>query len=224
MNIPSDQAQDLLDLATATAVTILGNEVGADYGDWATDIASDTMVKILEHEGEVENLFTFCKTTAQHLAIDFLRTELRRREIEDEYGESINRTLTGQSAELLAADPYEILAYEEMRGRLDQLSPLLYSTVDRHYMNGLSIAEIAAADDVTEAVIRKRLQRAREYIRDDAEEDVRQESTRPSMEDIEQHQRDNFKRRDEGYVMRKIRRENPDATLAEWTEAYGQAN
>jgi RNA polymerase sigma factor (sigma-70 family) len=170
MIITDEVASDLLKVAKAAACSILGGPVGDDYSSWADDVAQDTMVALLERDaaGQLANKFvaiSLCKTIAYRRAITWQATEQRRREIESEHGDDINRNLTGQSAELLSADPLEILAYDEMRDRLDGLSPLLYSTTSRHYIEGLSVAEIAEADGVTEAVIYKRLQRARDMVR-----------------------------------------------------------
>ena len=118
-------------------------------------------------------MYNFGKVIAYRKACNFQTKEHRRREIEEEHGDKINTVLTGQGAELLAADPLEILAYEEMRDRLDQLSPLLYATVQLHYINGLDVSAIADMQAVTEDVIYKRLQRARDFVtngEDDGEE------------------------------------------------------
>jgi DNA-directed RNA polymerase specialized sigma24 family protein len=226
MTIINDNAKELLGVATAEATKHLGGEVGLDYTSWADDIAQDTMIILLEleEEGKIDNkyvAFNMVRQVAYHKATSFKSKELRRREIEQEHGDKINSVLTGQSAELLAADPYEIRAYEEMRERLDDLSPLLYSTTERHYMDGLSVGEIAEADEVTEDVVYKRLQRAREFIRDEQPDDIKTESTRPTMENVITAQHQNFVNRDRAYITRRVRRENPDATLAQWGEMYG---
>jgi len=207
MSYINDNAKELLGTAKAVAVRVLGGEIGTDYGSWADDIAQDVIVNLLETEENKGfeskyHAFAQCHLVAKQKSISFKKGEQRRREIEQEHGNKINSTLTGQSAELLAADPYEILAYEEMRERLDELSPLLHATTELHYIQGLPIAEIARMQDVTEDVVYKRLQRAREFIRDEQPDDIKTESTRPSMEDIEQQQRDNFARRDKAFVMR----------------------
>ena len=224
MSIINENAKELQAVAKGMALHILGGESGQDYSAWAEDIAQDTMVDLLEYEdkGKITNkydAFAMARLCAKHLSISFKKGEGRRREIENEFGGSINRNLTGQSAELLAADPYEILAYEEMRDRLDELSPLLYATVELHYMKGLDVSAIAEMQDVTEDVIRKRLQRAREFVR--SEEHTEERSTRPSMEDIEQQVRDNFTARDAAYLRRRTRHEYPAATLTEWSTMYG---
>ena len=209
----------LTDVLQATACNKLAGPSGRDYTTESEDLAQDTIIKLLEKDITDNDIaFKLGVKIITELCINFIRDEINRRDIEEEFGDSINRNLTGQSAETLAADPYEILAYDEMRDRLDELSPLLYATVELHYMKGLDVSAVAELQNVTEDVIRKRLQRAREFVRDEAHED---KESRPSMEDIEQQVRDNFKARDTAYLNRKVRKEYPDATLTEWSTMYG---
>lgn len=172
MGIVNDNAKELLGVARAAAVSHLGGEVGNDYAPWADDIAQDTLLKLSEREadGKLENAFvafSLAKVIARFDSINLQTKERRRREIEEEHGESINRTLTGQSAESLAADPYEELPREEAVNRLGDLSPLLRRIVIAHYINGISVAEIARYDNLTEDVVYKRLQRARDIVKGD---------------------------------------------------------
>jgi RNA polymerase sigma factor (sigma-70 family) len=223
MTVVNDYAEEVMGVAKAIAIHILGGEGGTDYSSWADDIAQDTMVALLEEEpfDDRYHLFAMCQLNAKHRAINFKMKEERRREIEQEHGDKINSMLTEQSAELLAADPYEVMAYEEMRDRLDTLSPLLYSTTERHYIDGLSVAEIAEQDEVTEDVIYKRLQRAREFIRDADPETER--LLEPAKDGIEQ-QRERFAARTRAVECRRIRLRFPDLETNEWGVLYGQAN
>jgi RNA polymerase sigma factor (sigma-70 family) len=168
MSIIEKNYQDLFGVAKSEATNQLGGSSGEDYASWAEDIAQDTIVRLLEMEAEgtlkEDEVFGLCKLIAFRKATNFYTKEIRRREIEEENGDKINSMLTEQSAELLAADPLEILAYDEMRDRLDDLSPLLYSTTERHYIDGLSVSEIAEQDGVTANVIYQRLHRARNFI------------------------------------------------------------
>ena len=166
MNLNDADLDKLTGIMTAVIVEQLGGVAGDDYSSWVDDIVQDCYVSILETAGEAEDIYNIASVIAYRKAISFKKGELRRREIEDEHGGKINSVLTGQSAELLAADPLEVMAYEEMRDRLDGLSPLLYSTTYRHYINGLSVADIADSDAVTEDVVYKRLQRARDFVSD----------------------------------------------------------
>ena len=129
------------------------------------------MVLLLEKEaaGELkeESVFGLAKEMARARSINHVTQETRRREIEQEHGMSINRTLTGQSAETLAADPYEELPREEATNRLNNLSPLLRRILIAHYFDGISVAEIARHDNLTEDVVYKRLQRARDIVKGD---------------------------------------------------------
>lgn len=169
MGIVEQNYNDLFKMAKHKAIKQLGGSLGDDYASWAEDIAQDTIVKLLEMEAEgnlkEKELFGLCKLIATRRSINHCRDENRRREIQQEHGEAINRNLDG-SRETLSADPLEVMAYEEMRSRLDELSPKLYNTVQAHYIDGLSVREIAEEQEVTEDVIYKRLQRARDMVTD----------------------------------------------------------
>jgi RNA polymerase sigma factor (sigma-70 family) len=162
----------ILGIASASARNVLGNSSGSDLTSWAEDIAQDTIVYLLEKEqsNALRSEFAayyLAEIVARRKALNFKRQEERRRNIESEHGAEINNGLTGQSAELLSAQADEIVAYEEMRDRLDELSPLLYNTVEAHYINGRSVEEIADEEGVTVNVIHQRLHRAREVVTGD---------------------------------------------------------
>ena len=158
----------ITDTLTSTALKKLGSHAGSDYAQEAEDMAEEAVIRLLEL-GVIKEDAAFKLGTK--IVVDncnsHRRLESRRREIEQEYGAAINRNLTGQSAEVLAADPMEIMAYEEMKDRLDALSPLLYATVELHYIQGLPVREIADMNETTEDVIYKRLQRARDIVTGD---------------------------------------------------------
>jgi RNA polymerase sigma factor (sigma-70 family) len=166
MGLITDNYNELFTLAKHTAVKTLGGHAGSDMSSWAEDIAQDVLVKLFEKEstlGDEDNIFGLVPLMVVRRCLNFKRDEGRRREIEQEHGDAINRNLDG-SREALSADPLEVMAYEEMRSRLDELSPKLYNTVQAHYINGLSVREIAEEQEVTEDVIYKRLQRARDMV------------------------------------------------------------
>ena len=157
----TDNYDTLYGIARSEALKILGGYSGEDYSQWAEDIAQDTMMALVclptLDETRIHGL---CKRIAQNKAATFKTTESRRREIEHTHRKEINRSLDG-SREYLSASPDEIMAYEEMRDRLDELSPLLYDTVRAHYIDGKTVTEIAEAEGVDEARIYTRLHRAR---------------------------------------------------------------
>lgn len=226
MSIVNDNAKELVEVAKSIAITILGGEVGADYSDWAEDIAQDVLVELLEAEaeGKIESkyhAFAQVQLATKHRSISFQKGEARRREIEREHGASINRRLTGQSAEALAADPLDTLIAEAIPARLSELSPLLLATLRLHHIDGLPVSAIAEMQGKSEVAIYKRLEAAKAFLEDKQPEETRTESNRPSMEDIQLQQRDNFKRGDTGYAKRKIRRDNPGLSLDEWEAMYG---
>lgn len=158
--------QKLIDVLTRTAKKHLG---ASPYQDreiemTAEDIAMDAIVKLLEKGvTEEDDQFALGTKIVQDLVKDHSKVETRRREIEQENGEEINRGLDG-SREYLSADPMEIMAYDEMRDRLDELGPKLYNTVQRHYIDGVSVQDIAQQEGASEDAIYKRLQRARDIV------------------------------------------------------------
>lgn len=168
MNIVEQNAEKLYGVVMARITEYLGGAAGEDYASWAEDVAQDTMLELWQREldGKVPSIevaMSNAKQIAWNRAHKFKAKETRRREIEQEHGESINRGLDG-SREYTSADPFEIMAYEEMRSRLDELSPKLYNTVEAHYIDGLSVQECAEKFECSEDVIYKRLQRARDVV------------------------------------------------------------
>lgn len=169
MTIVNDHAVELMAVAQAHAVEVLKGTGGNDYHSWAEDLAQDALVALMEREaeGKIENkfvAFALIKQFVFHKSMSFLSKETRRREIEHEHGGSINRTLTGQSAESLSADPFDGIALDEALERLENLSPLLYHTTHLHYIDGLPVVEIATMLEVDVNTIYQRLARARTAV------------------------------------------------------------
>jgi RNA polymerase sigma factor (sigma-70 family) len=159
MTITEEYAKDLIAVARAT---VSGTEE-------AEDIAQDAYIKLMELDraGRVATRFVAFKmieVIAHQQAANLHNKDKRRREIEQEHGKSINRNLTGQSAEHMSAAPDEIIISEEVRNRLLDLSPLVYATAHSHYIDGRTVLQLAMDYACTEAVIYKRLQRARDII------------------------------------------------------------
>lgn len=167
MTTIDQHAAELMGVAQAEAMKYLNTDTG-DFVSHYEDIAQDALVTLLERqaEGKIENefvAFAQVKVIVHQMCTKLIRDETRRREIEQEHGESINNGLDG-SREYLSADPMEIMAYEEMRDRLDELGPKLYNTVQRHYIDGVSVQDIAQQEGASEDAIYKRLQRARDVV------------------------------------------------------------
>jgi RNA polymerase sigma factor (sigma-70 family) len=164
MDLNEVDLEDLQRVLHRTAYTLLedSNYTG-DPTEEARDLVQDTMLALLEYEGD-GNPYKLGATMIQRDTLDLLKTSARRREIEQDHGDEINSMLTNQSADTMASDPAEIMAYEEMRDRLDALSPLLYNTTRRHYIDGRTVIEIAIEDSVPPDTVYKRLQRARNFI------------------------------------------------------------
>jgi len=171
MGIVEKNYEDLQGMCSNIAAMHLGGPAGVDHSAWANDIAQDVIVLLLEKEAagtlREEDMFGLAKEMARTRSINFSIQEKRRREIEQEHGKAINRSLTGQSAESLAADPFDGITREEALDRLCALSPLLYHTTRRHYIDGWTVCRIAETDGVTTDVVYKRLQRARDIVTGD---------------------------------------------------------
>jgi len=168
MGIVEKNYEDLLGVCKHVATQQLGGPARTDYSSEAEDIAQNVIVMLLEKEakGELreEDMFGLAKGMARLRSITYITNETRRREIEQEHGPAINRTLTGQSAESLAADPSDLVGVEDLNDRLNTLSPLLYSTAMAFYLDGQTVEHIAKAWGITEDVVYKRLQRARDIV------------------------------------------------------------
>ena len=162
---------ELFTMCKHTATTHLGGPKGAsgnDIASWAEDVAQEVILELLEREekGEIDDnlVFGLAKLMAQRKAINMDRITRRQWLLRLEHRGAINRKVTGGSAELLGADPCDLLIQEETAEKFKELSPLVTATYELHYEQGLEVAEIARMQDVTEDVIYKRLQRARDFI------------------------------------------------------------
>ena len=220
MKITDNEAQDLRDSLVAKATRHLngGAQARRDYGSWAESLAHDSIVELLEYEG-TGNVFKLGATICERRCRDFKRDEINRREIESEHGKSINKTLTGQSAEMLAADPLDTLLKDEMALRFDNLSPMLKQTLEQYYMEGKTAEELAVIQLTSVATIYKRLQRARDIIKDEDEGD-RVRSDRMSDEQNRNEARTQLKER-AARIDARMRRQREQVALQErgmeWT-------
>ena len=152
----------------SNVLTAQANTALCGYSTIAEDIAQEAILSLIERGVDDEDTsFKLGSKIVKDLCIDHMRKEQRRGEIVQEHGRDINRTLTGQSSESLAADPFDSMTKEEALDRLCALSPLLYDTTRAHYIEGLSVVEIAKRDEITEDVVYKRLQRARDIVTGD---------------------------------------------------------
>lgn len=143
------------------ATNYLGGGAGQDYARNAEDLAQDTLVILLEKElASTEEAIKLGTEILRRDATDLKRVESRRRELEQENGDEINRNC---GANWSGDDPSYVLEMEQELERIEKLSPVLRQTLER-VVKGLTYAEIAAQDMTTEQVIRKRVQRAKEQL------------------------------------------------------------
>lgn len=127
------------------------------------DVRQDVYVKLLELENppELKNkteLRKWIATVCFHHKVDTIKAEARRQDIEETGGSTL------QVSDADTADPMEYLTAEELVTKIDDLSPLLYDTLSGVYIDGLTPAELAKDQDVTEDVIYKRISRARDAL------------------------------------------------------------
>lgn len=170
MTITNDQWKEIYDVAYREVRKAVTNATDAE------DLAQDTLERLWQRDEAnlIANVFVayeLARSVGKHRAIDHNLKEQRRREIEAQYGDNINARLTGQSSEALAADPFDMMTRDEMLKRLDDLSPVLRRTVEAHYLDGMTVQKIAKGRGVTEDVIYKRLQRARDIVTGDTNDD-----------------------------------------------------
>lgn len=128
---------------------------------WDDDGRQDVYEKILTYEGTHETSNNWLSRLYTNVMKDRARVNERRLELEKE----AKVTLLGLIGDDDTRDPSEYLAAEEAMDRLCAMSPLLYHTL-RSYLFGVPIKDIARGGDTTEAVIYKRIQRAKDIIGD----------------------------------------------------------
>lgn len=144
------------------AVNLLGNKAGLDFAAEAEDLAQDALIVLLEKEPkDTEEATRLGLAILTRDGVDHIRKEVRRREIEQDAGDVINRNL---GAEFTGDDPEQVAMAEERVERVDELTPLLRNTLEAYYIDGKTYEELAAIEGCTEAVIRKRIQRARDIL------------------------------------------------------------
>ena len=156
----------LRSVLVATATKTLAGPTGADHTSEAEDIVQDALITLMIKDLPEDDMFKLGVKIVTDKCRDYLKVTGRRRTIEKEHGKAINRGLTGQSAESLAADPFEGITLTEALARLEDLSPLLYHTCSLHYISGLPVVEIATMLEVDCNTIHQRLARARTAVID----------------------------------------------------------
>lgn len=148
---------------TKTATTELGGRAGMDYAGYAEDLAQDAVLALIEKDVTTEDdAFKLGTKMVADWAKNLRKGETRRREIEAVNGTTINRNLTGQSAEGLAADPLDLLVRDEMVGRFATLSPVLANTLQLVCEEGVTIPEAAERLGITPNAVYQRLWQIRE--------------------------------------------------------------
>jgi RNA polymerase sigma factor (sigma-70 family) len=156
MNNIREDAAEILDYLRGAAREVLPDWSGSAH----EDIAMEAYLKLLETNAEVKHPFTLGYTIAQNLAKNHIRDEQHRREaLRDNAGE-VRKLQTGGGD-----DPADIIEAEDSMRRLDSLTPILRDTVEKYYIEGLSIKEISATDGASESAVKVRLHRAREIVK-----------------------------------------------------------
>lgn len=156
MNNIRDDAAEILDYLRGAAREVLPEWGGSAH----EDIAMEAYLKLLETDAEVKHPFTLGYTIAQNLAKNHIRDEQHRREALRDNAVEVRKLQAGGGE-----DPAAIVEAEERMERLDSLTPILRSTVEDYYVEGLSIKEIAAKEGANESAVKVRLHRAREIVK-----------------------------------------------------------
>jgi RNA polymerase sigma factor (sigma-70 family) len=160
MKIQDSQAKELRDMLVAEATSVLGGGASNDYAVDAEDVAMDALIKLLEHPKD-DNPFILGKVIVHNLAKNFRRDKQRRTEIRRDRGEEINQTLNvGWSGD----SPDEVIEAEERLTLINKLSPKLRDAFRGYVVEGIPYPELAEREGCTEAVLRKRIQRAKEML------------------------------------------------------------
>jgi RNA polymerase sigma factor (sigma-70 family) len=161
MELPNGRELELQGMLLAEAKKLLGGTEGDDFSKDAEDVAGDALIKLIEYKDNDGDAFNLGKTIVHNLAKNHMRDERRRAELRRENGEQI---ATSTCANWSGDDPAQIVEAEERLEQMNKLSPILRSAFLRYVVEGRSYAELATAEDTTEAVIRKRVQRAKEEL------------------------------------------------------------
>jgi RNA polymerase sigma factor (sigma-70 family) len=160
MEIPAGREQDLMDMLHAEAKKLLGGISGDDYSKDAEDVAGNALIKLLEHEGGGD-IFSLGRVIVHNLSKNHMRDERRRTELRDDNGDEIARNC---GANWSGDDPAEVIEAEERLEAINDLSPKLRAALWGHVVEGYSYEELAEREGISEAAMRKRVQRAREQL------------------------------------------------------------
>lgn len=128
------------------------------------DMKQELYLHLLEYEVEVETGFPkYVYEVHKNLRNNTRWKEGNRRRLEQENEDIIRDTFYADNQ---AADPAEILEMEEdMQTRLGGLSDLLQERMEQHYVDGLTINEMAELSGDSPDAIYKQLQRGRDILK-----------------------------------------------------------
>lgn len=130
---------------------------------WDEDIKQEVYLAILEKPEGYEINKGWCQSTYENLRNRDARDERRHRQILQDNADSVRATFFSENQ---ADDPSDVLSADELVGsRYAQLSPLVRKTLEMHYIQGMTIEDIAGQEWVDPNVIYKRLQRGREILK-----------------------------------------------------------
>ena len=135
---------------------------------WDEDLKQDLIVKILELPEDYEINKGWCVRAYNNMLQNRARDNARRRELLQHNEDTVRGNFYDDNQ---AADPSEVLsAIEEMDDRMDQLSPLVKKTMIMHYVDGLTVEDIAGKEWVEPKAIYERLRVGRNTLKGESNE------------------------------------------------------
>lgn len=133
------------------------------HSAWSEDFKQDILLELLEMpEQEVLRLPSLIERVARGNLDNLSKTEIRRREIEEE---SFKEIMQGLGLEGTSDDSASVLdAEQEIERRIAQLSRVHRRTMEALCYEGIDVADFAATEGVSPDVIYKRLERIRKEM------------------------------------------------------------
>ncbi|MBQ9115706.1 MAG: RNA polymerase sigma factor [Clostridia bacterium] len=150
----------------------------------AEELCSDIVFALLKNansEGEVENVYPFIWRVARNVYADF--SDKRRRLSEIYYPEGSDGGIEQISENDYDDDSSELLS--SVYRRIAFLTKAYRDIMVMFYLDGLSIAEIARAQQISETAVRQRLFAARKKLRNEVDEMIEKSNKPLALEKID---------------------------------------
>lgn len=161
--------QELVDKYAKLYMQMACNK-GVPYDD-AEDIVLDSMWSFYNSEyygnlDENETKYMIARIV-KNKCIDYYRKNKHNTEMVIDDGEETLLRLGSSSSKEPENQLIEKENYRRIRSTMENMKPVLRDTAIMYFLEDRSFSEISKALDVSESVCRKRIQRAREYLREE---------------------------------------------------------